>query len=201
MLRSLARVLGLCLVTASLLNAFGCASDDSPPAAAGNRDDFGDEVRSKSDEQVKAEIEAAAKGAIYVSESDEEFTFVSAPLAASERASITEELVRAKLAKYVDENEDADKPMASLHAQSETWASWKSDSVGCTEDTYPGPEECAATQKLNEALDRNLRGIKVFYFGAHGSPGNVDGVAVTVFVVGRTPQGNLAGVKTIAIWT
>lgn len=51
---------------------------------------------------------------------------------------------------------------------------------------------------LDAAVDANLTDIEVFYYGG---PGYVDGVAVSIIIVGRTPNGNLAGVRTIAIWT
>ena len=41
----------------------------------------------------------------------------------------------------------------------------------------------------------------MFYFGSRGAAGAVDGTAVSVLLVGRTPSGNYAGVRTLAIWT
>ena len=54
---------------------------------------------------------------------------------------------------------------------------------------------------LRFAAQMKRRGIKVFYFGRNGSRGHVDGVGGSVIIVGRSPSGNLAGVRTIAIWT
>jgi hypothetical protein len=62
-------------------------------------------------------------------------------------------------------------------------------------------EQCKKMRNLEQVLGANLTDIQVFYFGAHGSPGNVEGIGVTVFIVGRTTDGKLAGVKTLAIWT
>ncbi len=170
---------------------------------AEDEEDFGEELRTKTDAAVQAEIAAAAKGTVYVSESDNTFTLVKASLPDGTRA-ITEAIVRDKLAWYVDHDENADKPLAKLNMATKTWASWKSESdpKECgTPGSYPGPEECAKVRALNDVLGRNLRGIKVYYFGANGSPGHVDGVAVSILIVGRTPKGNLAGVRTLAIWT
>lgn len=154
----------------------------------------------KSDAEVKGAIEKGAAGALYPSESDYAFDYVTADLG-GKASEITEELVRAKLASYVDGNEDADGPLADLFGMSGNWSEWKTDYSDCGEDEYPGPAECKEIQELNAALETNLTGLRIYYFGRDGEPGAVDGVAVTVFVVGLTPQGNLAGVRTLAIWT
>jgi uncharacterized protein len=146
-----------------------------------------------SDAQVKTSIETAAEGAFYMSESDYPLTYVSAPLAATD--GITEELAREKLASFVDADEDTDKPLRDLFAMSGSFEEWTARYTECDED------DCIEMQQLNAALETNLTGIQVFYFGADGEPGNVQGTAVTIFIVGRTPSGNLAGVRTIAIWT
>jgi hypothetical protein len=157
------------------------------------------DVISKTDAQVKADVEAASAGNLYVSESDYPFTWVEAKLEG--QTSVTQDLVRQKLASYVDGDEDADKPMSSLVAMNGDWPEWKRDYLSCDDNSYPGPEECAKMKVMNDALEKNLRGIKVMYFGSRGTRGHVDGTAVSVFIVGRTPSGNLAGVRTIAIWT
>jgi hypothetical protein len=56
-------------------------------------------------------------------------------------------------------------------------------------------------RSLENVLQSNLQDIKVFYFGSNGEPGNVDGVGVSLFIVGKAPSGKLVGVRTIAIWT
>ena len=160
--------------------------------------DLGD--RPATDKQVQAELEQAAQDAIYVSESDEGFQYVYASLDGAD-STVTEKLVRSKLAKYVDNDSNVDGPMSELYAMSGSLEEWKSDFSNCDEDSYPGPHECAELQEMLEGLELNLHGIKIFYFGSNGEPGSVDGVAVSVFLVGRTPAGNLAGFRTVAIWT
>jgi hypothetical protein len=195
----------LCAVLfAPILAAIACtpgAGPEASPQAAANdpESDFGDEIRTKTDAQVQASIEAAASGALYVTEADHPFSFVSAKLN-GERA-VTEALVRAKFASIVDTGQYVDQPLASLYAMERPWAGWQRDAERCVTSGCPGPTECAAMQKLNRVLKQNLRDIKVLFFGASGSPGAVDGTTVNVFVVGRTPQGNLAGVYTVAVWT
>ena len=204
-LRSLAALAATSLFLTLATGCSGSAAEPSPeaPLAGDPEGDFGDEVKKKTDAAIQEEVRAAAEGTIYVSESDYAFTLVKASLDADTK-SITEALVREKLAWYVDNDEAADKPLKTLHSSSETWAEFKKgygegECGGEGED--PGPEECANIRKLIDVLGRNLRGIKVYYFGAHGSPGHVDGVGVSIFVVGRTPKNNLVGVRTIAIWT
>ena len=183
--------------------AGGCATETAAadPAAAGDESEaeFSQEIRSKTDAQVKAEIEAATVGANYTSESDYGFTFVSAKL--NGETSMTQALVRAKVASFVDADPDTDKPLAKLYGETRTWTEWKKDFSACVPDQSPEPADCAIINKMDDVLAKNLRGIKVFYFGREGSRGHVDGVGVSVIIVGRTPSGNLAGVRTIAIWT
>jgi hypothetical protein len=181
--------------------AGGCASETAAADAAGdeNEADFAQEIKSKTDAQVQAEIEAAAVGANYTSESDYGFKFVSAKL--NGETSMTQALVRAKVASFVDADPDTDKPLAKLYAETRTWAEWKRGYSACVPDQSPDPADCAIINKMDDVLAKNLRGIKVFYFGRDGSRGHVDGVGVSIIIVGRTPSGNLAGVRTIAIWT
>ena len=153
-----------------------------------------------SDAEVQQAIEAAAEGAMYVSETDSPFEYVFAELGSGD-TEVDEALVREHLAKYVDENEAADGPMSDLVSMNTAFTEWKSDHAACSEDEFPGPEECAQLRELDDALEANLTDLRVFYFGRDGEPGNVEGVAVTIFIVGRTPSGNLAGVRTLAVWT
>lgn len=201
------------LVAVSLAFAAGCSNADSSSSgtrrAPGGESDaveadegaFEQELRTKTDAQVKADIEAAAVGANYTSESDYGFKYVSAKLEG--QTSMTQALVRTKVASFVDADPDTDKPLAKLYASTSSFAEWKRGYVPgvCQEDEAPDPSDCAIIHKLNGVLEKNLRGIKVFYFGRDGSAGHVDGVAVSIIIVGRTPSGNLAGVRTIAIWT
>lgn len=194
------RLLALSFGALLISSAVACGEPASTSDQGGDPEgELSAEVMSKTDAQVKADIEAAAQGVLYVSESDYPFTWVEAKLEGQK--SVTQDLVRSKLASYVDNDEAADKPLASLVAMNGTFAEWKRDYLSCDANAYPGPEECAKMKVLNDALEKNLRGIKVIYFGRDGTRGHVDGVGVSIFIVGRTPQGNLAGVRTIAIWT
>jgi hypothetical protein len=195
---SLARFVSLSAFALSIVAASGCAADATPPADE-NEADFAQEIKSKTDAQVQADIEAAAKGSNFTSESDYPFTFVSAKLEGE--TSMTQALVRTKLAAIIDADPATDKPLASLYASTRTFADFKRDYAACVPDQSPDPADCAIINKMNAVLDKDLRGIKVFYFGKNGSRGHVDGVGVSVIIVGRTPSGNLAGVRTIAIWT
>ncbi len=154
---------------------------------------------SVTDAELEGEIVRASDGLTYMSESDYPFSFVRAEDAAGE---ITEELVREQLGALVDADPDADKPMAELFAMEGTWDEWKADKHSCWDTEDPiGLEQCTRMRTLEQVLDANLEGTRIFYFGGSGEPGNVDGVGVTIFIVGRTPEGSLAGVRTLAIWT
>lgn len=203
----------LAALTLSVSLAAGCAGASSsasaePSAEDDNAEEFSqDLVSTQTDAKVKAEIEAAAVGANFTSESDFPFHYVSAVLKTklSSTKAVTEALVRAELASFVDGDPDTDKPLSKLVGMSKTFTEWKKDftpaSGGCSDDVSPSAADCASVTKLNNALAKNLRGVKVYYFGRNGRQGHVDGVAVSVLIVGRAPSGNLIGVRTIAIWT
>ncbi|MFO0554706.1 MAG: DUF1508 domain-containing protein [Polyangiaceae bacterium] len=152
------------------------------------------------DAEIQKEIEAAAEGLYYTSESDYPFAFVSS--AGQKGAPVDEATVRAAFASLVDADDAADKPMSTLYGMESTWQTWKDQAHNCADpndpDALPG---CMKMRNLESVLESNLTDIKVFYFGAKGAAGNVQGIGVSVFIVGRTPAGTLAGVRTLAIWT
>lgn len=206
----------LAALTLSVSLAAGCAGASSAvdPAPSADADDneaefTQDIIKTTPDSKVKAEIEAGLKGANFTSESDYPFHYVSATLSSANKLSadkaITEALVRKELASFVDGDPDTDKPLAKLFGMSDTFTAWKKQftpaSGGCSDDVSPSAEDCKTVTTMNAAITKNLRGVRVFYFGRDGRQGHVDGVGVSVLIVGRTPSGNLAGVRTIAIWT
>ena len=150
------------------------------------------------DAEVQSQIEKAAEGLTYMSESDFPFMFVSAPLAGE----IDEAAVREAFADVVDNDESADKPLADLVSMSQSWDEWKAAEHSCQDkEDSESMVICAQMRNFESVLESNLTDIQIFYFGANGEPGNVDGTAVSIFIVGRSPEGNLVGVRTIAIWT
>jgi uncharacterized protein YegP (UPF0339 family) len=157
------------------------------------------------DDEVRVAIEKGAEGAllgaVHGSESDYPFTYVEAELSPGEE--VTMDLIREKFAAEVDNDPDADKPLAELYGM--VGSDWRTTAEIChdAEDAeYNGyTEDCAALMELDHALEANLTDIQAFYFGRVGGPDYVDGVAVSILIVGRTPGGKLAGVRTITIWT
>ena len=151
------------------------------------------------DEEIRVEVEAAASGLFYISESDYPFTYVNA---AATGTDVTEAAVRAAFASIVNADEDADKPMAELFAMESTWQEWKQAEHNCADPNDPDAmDQCNKMRSVEQVLESNLDGIKVFYFGGDGEPGSVDGIGVSVFIVGRSASGRLVGVRTLAIWT
>lgn len=167
-------------------SATGCAS------SADEGGEESSEVRTRSDAQVKAAIERAAQGAIYVSETDLPYTWVGATLSRRPRA-LTTQLVIDKLGSTVD-NPDGEQ----LHAKESSFEEF-AEPGECSADTFPGPQECAKTQVLMRALKANLKNLKVFYVAPYENPSG-DGNP-TIFVIGITPEGNIGGVSTGAVWT
>ena len=153
------------------------------------------------DAEIKAEIENAADGLYYMSESDYPFWYVSAPLGPND-TEITDVLLREKLGAVVDADPDADKPMADLVFMERSWQDWKDAGHMCWDPEDPDAVVlCGKMRNLEQVLESNLDDVRVFYFGGRGEDGNVEGIGVSIFIVGRSPEGNLVGVRTIAIWT
>lgn len=181
--------------------AFGTGCSGGPSQASleeeGDTGPSEAELLKKTDAAVTKEITDSTKGTNYTSESDFPFTFVSANLSGEKKP--TEALVRAKFAAFVEGLADADKPLSSLNAMSQTFAKWRTLQDDC--DDNEAKSECTAMRKMNATIAKDLKNVRVYYFGQQGKPGQVDGTAVSIFIVGITPQGNLAGVHTIAIWT
>lgn len=151
------------------------------------------------DADVQEAIEKAAEGAWYASEADYPFTYVGAEVT-DDGGPITVELVKEAMAKYVDEDPDTDKPLADLISEVRAWEPKTLEACEAeTDDFYR--ENCFEQLELDQALEANLTDVQVFYFGSRGNEQFVEGVAVSIFIIGRTPSGNLAGVRTIAIWT
>lgn len=152
---------------------------------------------------VETAITKAAEGTYYVSEADYSWTYVGAELE-DPNAAITVDLVKEKFASYIDEDPDTDKPLADLYSMTRRFEPTVLEACEAETDDYYR-EVCFEQYELDEALLANLTDIEVFYFGRVGGEFDgipyVDGTAVSILIVGRTPDGNLAGVRTIAIWT
>lgn len=153
-----------------------------------------------SDAEIQGEIEKAYDGLLFTSESDYPFQYVSGAVAPG--APVDEGTVRKELGAFVDADPGADKPMSSLFSMAQTWDDWKGQAHQCADPNDPASQaSCEQMRNLEQVLEANLTDLHVYYFGAHGKAGQVDGIGVSVFIVGRTPQGTLAGVRTLAIWT
>jgi uncharacterized protein YegP (UPF0339 family) len=152
-------------------------------------------------EAIETAVDGVWYGALHGSESDYPIDYVEASLEADQE--ITIDLIREKFGHLVDDDPEADAPLADMFG--EVTSDWQTVAEICLdpEDAeYNGyTEDCAAFSELDAALGENLTDIQTFHFGTYGGPGNVEGVRVLIFIVGRTPDGKLAGVRTITIWT
>jgi Nuclease A inhibitor-like protein len=148
------------------------------------------------DAAFQREVTQAAKGLTYISETDAPFTFVAAKLNAGE--TVNEAAVRRAFARVVNADPQADKPMSKLKGEVRTFESFRASYRNCDASEAAS---CAKIEAMNAILQKNLTDVKVFSFGKNGAPGAVDGVGVSIFVVGKTKSGQLAGVRTFAVWT
>lgn len=158
-------------------------------------------------ETVRAEITEAmgteSIGAIFGSEADYPFEYVSVPLDAND-TQISEQLLRFKLASVVDSHPDesVDRPMSELFASQTPYESLKKDFLEiCSENNQDYKNDCAQLRKLFQGLEKNLKNIQVYYFGQNGSPGIVHGVGVSMFIVGVSEYKTLTGVRLTQIWS
>ena len=157
------------------------------------------------DDEVRIAIEKGAEdawyGAIHGSESDYPFTYVEASL--DEGEEITLELIREKFGEFADSEPDTDAPIAEMFGEVKT--DWQNVADICDDpeeaEYNDYTQDCAEMAEIDAALAANLTDIKAYWFGTDGSPGNVEGVTIHIFIIGRTPDGKLAGVRTITVWT
>jgi hypothetical protein len=153
-----------------------------------------------SDAEIEAAIEQATVGLLYISESDAPFELVIGSVDLG--GAITEGLVREEFASYVEADPGADKPLSDLFGMERPWSDWVAAMHNCSDPNDPLLVElCEKMRALEGVLSSNLDGLTTFYFGSVGAPGAVDGIGVSIFLVGRTPSGKLVGVRTLAIWT
>jgi hypothetical protein len=172
-------------------NATGSGDSSASEGTGGSAND---------DEALALELGKATEGLHYTSESDYPYEVVLGSTAPG--APILEETLRSELAAYVDAKPDADKPLAGLFAMQRSWAEWKAQLLSCADPNDPYQvEQCAKRKALEALLEAKLTSLTVFYFGSVGAPGAVDGIGVTIVLVGRSPSGRLVGVATLAIWT
>lgn len=154
-----------------------------------------------SDDMLQNAINESAPESLYMSESDFPYETIYAEGNYAE-VSIDEALVRELFSANVELFNDGDS-VDDYFVEAEEFAKFKAAVDSCVEneDIATDAEYCENPRILVDTLNQNLRGLKVFYFGQNGEPGTVTGIRVTIIVVGRTEEGNLAGVRTVAVWT
>ena len=179
----------------------GCASDS--PASQVSIAEDNDSLRPRrSDAEVRRGLEAAIVGYDVTfggNEGDGTFRFVSAQLGARETLNAT--TVRRMFADVVQADPEADKPLSALYYNDMSFAAWKHRAEA---DASTGRDADLQLQAINAALAANLSGIHVYYFGRNGRRGashSVEGINVSVFVLGRTESGRVAGLYSVVTWT
>jgi len=125
-----------------------------------------------------AALKKASKGLLYQSEQDEPFTTFSW----RSKEDPTPEVVR-KLGKHKPDSPVEELSVAEFFAD-----------LTC-EEAWHGPDEKAVVvgyRGLLAAIQEHLKGATVFRVGE---------TKITIYLVGKTSQGNLAGLKTTALET
>jgi hypothetical protein len=155
-------------------------------------------------EELRKEVEKAAEGLVFISESDARVVFVAAPEAGVEEVT-PEEVVRWLSARH-DGRTDVflgSEPLPRLAEKAvevKSARDFLSNRVEAVDDEDPESKDSASKwSRIRQALEESLQELRVIRFGEphHGS---VDG-QVSVFVVGRTEDGGLAGILTGSIET
>ncbi|MDY7231218.1 nuclease A inhibitor family protein [Hyalangium rubrum] len=155
-------------------------------------------------EKLRKEVEKAAEGLVFISESDARVVFVSAPEARV--TEVTPEAVVTWLSAKHDGRTDVFLSPTPLPRLAEKAVEVKSAGdflARRTEVADPSDPESGkyASQwsQIRQALEEHLQELRVIRFGeAHR--GSVDG-QISVFVVGRTQEGALAGILTGSVET
>lgn len=147
------------------------------------------------DDALQVAIEEAAAGTLFMSESDYPYTMVYGVVDIDLPAETTrEELVRLTFGEEIAVTDDIS--LEELPVSVTAFEEFRVDSSACEdEDAAYRAEYCERPAALFDLMDKNLTNIAAYYFGVESQ------TEITVLVVGYTADGNLAGVKTTAIWT
>jgi hypothetical protein len=184
-----ASVFTICLLAFGAATLAGCGGGSS---GASNDETSGAlETHGQTDAETQAKIEQAAQGVVYISESDVPWTWATAN--GHGISDLTADVIIEKFGQLVDNPEHK-----QLHAKAAKFDGFFQYD-DCQDGEYPGPAECAKDKILHDALDANLKKLKVFYVAPYANPSG-DGTP-TIFIVGFTPAGNIGAVWTTAVWT
>jgi hypothetical protein len=155
-------------------------------------------------EKLRKEVEKAAEGLIFISESDARVVFVAAPEADVEE--VTPEEVVTWLSEQHDGRTDVMlggeplMPLAELGVETRSARDFLSQHAGDVDPESPDSAKSARKwSRIRQALEENLQELRVIRFGQPHYD-TVDGL-VSVFVVGRTEDGALAGILTGSVET
>lgn len=141
--------------------------------------------------RLRAELEAATSGMLWLSESDHPFTYVQYDGAAASVSDV-----------------DAFKRVLGVEAARPAEERALAATLGWRTRHEPGesPEEAAEVDRylaLQRLLEANLTEVRVYRVGdpdATGSGGDIFG-AIEVYIVGRNAHGDLVGLKTVSVET
>lgn len=178
----------------------GCANDAGDDVSA--QGTTNDELRArKTDDAIKADLEAAVAKLYFMSESDYPFTIVSAPINSGER--ITTGFVKRHFDTLAGTGDDIRTlSLSKMASEIRTFDGWfESFAVNVDE---PLDEELVAyfgeMKKVKTALAKDIRDLRVYRFGHKMRGGGVEG-QVNIFIVGRSPSGTMMGVFTKSVET
>jgi hypothetical protein len=155
-------------------------------------------------EKLRKEVEKAAEGLVFISESDAHVVFVAAPEAGVEEVT-PEEVVRWLSAQH-DGRTDVflgNEPLPRLAEKAvevKSARDFLSNRVEAVSyDEAASKETARKWSRIRQALEEHLQDLRVIRFGEPHYD-TVDG-QVSVFVVGRTEDGGLAGILTGSVET
>lgn len=155
--------------------------------------------------QLRKDVEKAAEGLLLMSESDARVLFVAHPGASV--AQVTPSVVVQHLSAQHDGRTDVFAPsnaplapLAGRPVEVRDEREFFSRRIGGADPSDPASQEYVRKMReLQQALEKHLQGLQVIRFGEPGRSA-VSG-QISVFIVGRTEDGELAGVLTGAVET
>ena len=155
-------------------------------------------------EKLRKEVEEAAEGLIFASESKARVVFVAAPEAGVEE--VTPEDVVTWLSAQHDGRTDVMlggeplMPLAELGVETQSARDFLRHYAVDVDPENPASKKSALQwSRIRQALEEHLQELRVIRFGQPHYD-TVDGL-VSVFVVGRTEEGALAGILTGSVET
>jgi hypothetical protein len=189
-------------VLMSITATVACTGDAATEPESFSPSEVAAGVVKASEAVIRKELEAAAQGLTYASESDEPYTYVHYAPKKSETLRIAGSIVGQKFSGLEGTQDDKGRELRDQKFERRDFASFLADDP---EDPEIDPDlaaQFAKFAKVKAVMSKYLTNLKVFRYGTKNrKSGLVKGPSVQIFIVGKSASGAIIGLRTVSIET